>query len=849
MRNQKPITIGQKSENKKTILSNLYFLFVTLLLIWLILPQAMCLGAIYYVDATNGNDSNDGLSPGTAWKTIAKVNSQTLSPGDSVLFKRGEVWREQLTVPSSGNAGAPITFGAYGTGEKPEINGADVITGWSVYSGNIYVANVSSEVTQLFVDGEKQTLARWPNSGWQNIDANSSNNTSLYSESLTQPDNYWVGATIAVKTAVTCIAVKTVVSNSGLTITWDNEAENGPAAKDYGFYLEGELEEIDIPGEWCYDTGKVYLMMAGGDHPDNHLIEGSVRESGVEIVWDKEYVDIENIRVNCVGRYGIYVENCDYINIRNNIIMFGGVGIKAYSYPDLLHGHIYISGNIIKEIQQGDGTWGGAGIWAGGLDHAEITNNEITDIVSDGRSPRFGCGISWGGENILISNNRIDRISYNGINGGGERVTVSHNVISNCLLLLDDGGGIYTASKVNSALIEHNIISDIIGNTEGTPYAGRVYCPVGIYLDNTCSGYTVKGNIVFNCPLGILVHMSYNNTVINNTLYNNNVAISLSEKAPNEMHDNNIYNNILLCTNPNQLTWREGTYPTSTNVVKGEYNYNLHYNPYREDAIIYGKGDVQRYTLDTWRAFSGQDGHSIAQDPLFANTSNRDFHLKSNSPCIDAGGDVGLTQDFEGNPVPQGKAPDIGAYEYVFFPISVIKNEPKEGRVPLTVSFDGSQSTSFNGDIVSYEWDFGDGTTSTGMKTSHTFTSAGEYTVTLTVTDTLGLKGESQTHITVFEKEFRELPAGCYNNVINPSKGEKALIVVELSKQARVKLNLYNTRGNRIRELADEEKEAGPHKYYWNGKDDNENVVGSGLYFVHIQAGDYKKTKKIVVVK
>ncbi|NIM02705.1 T9SS type A sorting domain-containing protein, partial [bacterium] len=103
--------------------------------------------------------------------------------------------------------------------------------------------------------------------------------------------------------------------------------------------------------------------------------------------------------------------------------------------------------------------------------------------------------------------------------------------------------------------------------------------------------------------------------------------------------------------------------------------------------------------------------------------------------------------------------------------------------------------------------------------------------------------------IAVFEKEFGELPASCYNNVFNPIKGEKALIVVEVPKQAYVRLNLYNTRGNKIIELANEQKEAGTHKYYWDGKSGNGNVVGSGLYFVHIQAGDYKKTKKIVVVK
>jgi len=38
-------------------------------------------GATYYVDATNGKDSNTGLSPSTAWKTIAKVNASRFTPG------------------------------------------------------------------------------------------------------------------------------------------------------------------------------------------------------------------------------------------------------------------------------------------------------------------------------------------------------------------------------------------------------------------------------------------------------------------------------------------------------------------------------------------------------------------------------------------------------------------------------------------------------------------------------------------------------------------------------------------------------------------------------------------------
>jgi hypothetical protein len=55
----------------------------------------------YYANATNGNDTNNGISPSTAWKTIAKVNSSKFLPEDQILFKRGEVWRDKLVVPSS----------------------------------------------------------------------------------------------------------------------------------------------------------------------------------------------------------------------------------------------------------------------------------------------------------------------------------------------------------------------------------------------------------------------------------------------------------------------------------------------------------------------------------------------------------------------------------------------------------------------------------------------------------------------------------------------------------------------------------------------------------------------------
>jgi len=72
------------------------------------------------------------------------------------------------------------------------------------------------------------------------------------------------------------------------------------------------------------------------------------------------------------------------------------------------------------------------------------------------------------------------------------------------------------------------------------------------------------------------------------------------------------------------------------------------------------------------------------------------------------------------------------------------------GTVPFTVTFDASGSTDAESGIASYNWDFGDGTTATGvMPAAHTYTVVGTYTVKLTVTDYFGNVGVYTETITV----------------------------------------------------------------------------------------------------
>jgi hypothetical protein len=74
-------------------------------------------------------------------------------------------------------------------------------------------------------------------------------------------------------------------------------------------------------------------------------------------------------------------------------------------------------------------------------------------------------------------------------------------------------------------------------------------------------------------------------------------------------------------------------------------------------------------------------------------------------------------------------------------PYAIITLEEQTIGVGDTANFDGSCSYDEDGAIVSWDWDFGDGTTGTGETTSHVYDAEGIYRVRLTVTDNDGKKG------------------------------------------------------------------------------------------------------------
>lgn len=130
--------------------------------------------AVYYISGT-GSDRNDGLTPGTAWKTTDHAN-RTVAGGDTVLLHRGDTFYGSVKLPS-GTEEHPTVLGAYGEGAKPKISLYKITTSpdvwtevrenvWKTsladkanYTGNVYTDDTN--VGFLLVNGDIKGYKRF----------------------------------------------------------------------------------------------------------------------------------------------------------------------------------------------------------------------------------------------------------------------------------------------------------------------------------------------------------------------------------------------------------------------------------------------------------------------------------------------------------------------------------------------------------------------------------------------------------------------------------------------------------------------------------------------------------------
>lgn len=87
-----------------------------------------------------------------------------------------------------------------------------------------------------------------------------------------------------------------------------------------------------------------------------------------------------------------------------------------------------------------------------------------------------------------------------------------------------------------------------------------------------------------------------------------------------------------------------------------------------------------------------------------------------------------------------------------------------------------------------------------------------------------------------------------YNNYPNPFNSE-TIIKFSVTIASDVSISIFNSLGQKIKNLTGRKYSAGEHSVKWDGKDENGNNLASDLYYYTIESGNFRKTKKMVFLK
>jgi len=293
------------------------------------------------------------------------------------------------------------------------------------------------------------------------------------------------------------------------------------------------------------------------------------------------------------------------------------------------------------------------------------------------------------GDHVIIKDSIISATGHNGIMlNDASNITIQNMEIYNVTISHGIYGRAVTANAIHDILIEdcyiHNFAAT--GITFATTDPGT--------LSNIIIRYNKLFHSVDTWNTGSLspgggggngIQISGNISDVD--IYYNLISLSDNEGSinwgiENQSDNQNVYNNVIYgdyirglevegdgINVKNNIIYIDASYKEIISVVSGSSNIvisnNRYYNVAGSNPVAFEwKGTAYNYTdFSSWETASG-DSNSSTGDPLFVDPANDDFHLQSGSLCINAGVNVGLTHDYEGNSVPQGGGVDIGALEY-----------------------------------------------------------------------------------------------------------------------------------------------------------------------------------------
>lgn len=646
----------------------------------------------YFYIGPNGNDKWSGDYPDPRQAGSDGPFATLERARDAVrAFKQAQAYAEPVTVllrggfysrktpfllypDDSGTEAAPVTYAAF-PDEYPVISGGIELSGFKPEPDGLWTLNVPAGMffSQLFINGERRSRARWPTQGFFKIQGGAPSGTETWAASTAghSPEDlakrsfqyfpgdfrpewaeredvevvvlqYWMAARLRIQALNPESRAVLFTGGSWQPLTWS-----------FGYYLDHIKEGLETPGSWFLErrTGTLwYHPLPGEDARETKvvvpvvdqlaLLEGDaaadrwikhVHFRGLSFHFTSWVLPAEGYACpqaeltppaafRATGARQCRIEQCDFAHL-------GGWGVElgpgcrdwivAHSQTrDTGAGSIKI-GPTKDPTREPDATG-----------HILVEDCRFTD----GGHIALGPAAVWIG---ISGQNRVRHCEISGqfqwavsvgwvwdyfpLTSARDNQIEFNHAHHLGTGILGTHGALYCLGTQPGTVFRNNYIHHVFSN----PHWGA---GEGIILDNGCSGILVENNLIHDAVAGGW-GCNFNNfgNIIQNNIFAYGEKFQLTrygDPPPNSQPPPNgevFARNIIL--------WKEGPLFMEKKwpVFSTLWDYNLYWCESAEVRMM-------EHSFSEWQA-KGLDRHSLASDPLFANVAARDFKLAPNSPA------------------------------------------------------------------------------------------------------------------------------------------------------------------------------------------------------------------------
>ena len=476
---------GEVTEGAQSQIDNLAFegaFFETVSLATEIDPvMAGSMPANYYVSASSGSDTNNGLSSAAAFQSLARINVVNLQPGDSVSFKSGDSWKGMFWPKGSGTHSSPIRIDSYGGATRPIIDGDGYQASLLIFNDEYYeIRNLELTNQASYLDGS--TAKKLSGFGGE--------------------ENNW-GSGRDVR-----FGIKIVASTQS-------------------------LEYFRIADVYIHDVYPTPINTSL-KHQGYGIKFESQSNLDANAIFTISDVDIDSATVSQTGHYGIWIKplgldgsdlykHFDFTLKNSTFLNTGGSGFVAVKVA-----------NVLVENNHFDGTgssldnrmWArGSGLWP--FDSKDVVIQGNTLLNAKGPLDSYGVHIDYNNENVVVQYN----FSYN--NEGGFVQMLGSNVNSGYRynISVADGSRVQgvDGAQQNGRIFN---VSDYCNISGGCSSTGNFIYNNTVFVPNT-----ISPDIVFQAGSGETLFQ-------NNLIYAQQRGSSLSTQVSQQGASYTIANNV-----------------------------------------------------------------------------------------------------------------------------------------------------------------------------------------------------------------------------------------------------------------------------------------------------------------